>query len=51
MSKENQKVWLVTGTSKGLGLHLIKLLLSQGHKVIATSRNTGALEKEITKFI
>ena len=50
MSKENQKVWLVTGTSKGLGLHLIKLLLSQGHKVIATSRNTGALEKEITSF-
>ena len=50
MSKENQKVWLVTGTSKGLGLHLIKLLLSQGHKVIATSRNTDALEKEITSF-
>lgn len=50
MNKENQKVWLVTGTSKGLGLHLIKLLLSQGHKVIATSRNTDALEKEITSF-
>src|SRR5690606_23776259 len=42
------KVWLVTGTSKGLGLNLTKLLLSEGHKVIATTRNTEALEKEIT---
>lgn len=48
MSTENQKVWLITGTSKGIGLHLTKLLLSLGHKVIATSRNTDALEKEIT---
>lgn len=50
MSTENQKVWLVTGTSKGFGLHLTKLLLSQGHKVIATSRTTEVLEKEITSF-
>lgn len=48
MRTENQKVWLITGTSKGLGLHLTKLLLSSGHKVIATSRNTDVLEKEIT---
>lgn len=45
---ENQKVWLVTGASKGLGLHLTKLLLSFGHKVIATSRNITSLEEEIT---
>ena len=50
MSTENQKIWLVTGTSKGLGLYLTRLLLSLGHKVIATSRNTDALEKEITLF-
>lgn len=50
MSVKNQKVWLVTGTSKGLGLYLTKLLLSLGHKVIATSRNTDVLEKEITSF-
>jgi len=50
MSTENQKVWLITGTSKGLGLHLTKLLLSQGHKVIATSRTTDVLKKEITSF-
>ncbi|WP_419211493.1 SDR family NAD(P)-dependent oxidoreductase [Maribacter sp. X9] len=50
MKTKNQKIWLVTGTSKGLGLYLTKLLLSLGHKVIATSRNTDALEKEITSF-
>lgn len=50
MKTKNQKIWLVTGTSKGLGLNLTKLLLSLGHKVIATSRNTDALEKEITSF-
>lgn len=48
MRAKTKKVWLVTGTSKGLGLNLTKLLLSEGHKVIATSRNTKVLEKEIT---
>lgn len=49
MSTENQKVWFITGTSKGMGLYLTKLLLSQGHKVIATSRNTDALIGQITE--
>ena len=35
----NQKVWFITGASKGLGLALTKLALSQGDKVVATSRN------------
>src|SRR5690606_5813605 len=47
MNTENQKVWLITGTSKGIGLDLTRLVLSLGHIVIATSRNTDALEKEI----
>jgi NAD(P)-dependent dehydrogenase (short-subunit alcohol dehydrogenase family) len=41
------KVWLVTGASKGLGLNLIKLLLSTGYRVVATSRNAAALEEGI----
>lgn len=49
MSAKNQKVWFITGTSKGMGLHLTKLLLSLGHKVIATSRNTDALIEEVTE--
>jgi NAD(P)-dependent dehydrogenase (short-subunit alcohol dehydrogenase family) len=40
---ENKKVWFITGASKGLGLSLARLLLSAGHKVAATSRNTGGL--------
>ena len=47
MSTQNQKVWLVTGTSKGLGLHLTKTLLSLGYVVIATSRNTDILQHKI----
>ncbi|MEY8760181.1 SDR family NAD(P)-dependent oxidoreductase [Chryseobacterium tongliaoense] len=40
---ETKKVWLVTGASKGLGLTLIKKLLQEGFKVVATSRNTESL--------
>ncbi len=42
-----QKVWFVTGASKGLGLTLVKKLLTQGYSVAATSRNVHALMKEV----
>ncbi|UOB18653.1 oxidoreductase [Abyssalbus ytuae] len=45
----NKKVWFITGTSKGFGLALTKLALSQGHQVIATSRNIDELKKSITE--
>lgn len=41
-----QKVWFVTGASKGLGLALVKKLLADGYKVAATSRNLSALIRE-----
>lgn len=37
MSK--QKVWFITGASKGMGLEVAKAVLANGGKVIATSRN------------
>ncbi|MFA6083155.1 oxidoreductase [Mucilaginibacter sp.] len=40
---DTQKVWFVTGASKGLGLTLVKQLLSKGYKVAATSRNINDL--------
>ncbi len=40
---ENQKVWFITGASKGLGLTLAKQLLAAGHLVAATSRDTASL--------
>ncbi|MDT3405605.1 SDR family NAD(P)-dependent oxidoreductase [Mucilaginibacter terrae] len=41
------KVWFVTGASKGLGLTLVKKLLSLGHSVAATSRNADELTKAV----
>ncbi|MDR6735606.1 SDR family NAD(P)-dependent oxidoreductase [Sphingobacterium sp. 2149] len=44
---KSQKVWFVTGASKGLGLSLVKELLAQDYLVVATSRTKKALENEI----
>lgn len=38
-----EKIWFVTGASSGLGLALVRMLLDQGHKVAATSRDVDAL--------
>ncbi|MBB4904944.1 SDR family NAD(P)-dependent oxidoreductase [Actinophytocola algeriensis] len=35
--------WFVTGTSRGLGLELVKQLLDRGHDVAATTRSTARL--------
>ena len=43
-----QKVWFVTGASKGLGLSLIKLLLKEGYNVAATSRKADDINDAIT---
>ncbi|KAK5064191.1 hypothetical protein LTR84_000023 [Exophiala bonariae] len=45
-------VWFITGSSAGLGLALTRYALSQGHTVIATSRNparTPELVAEVEK--
>lgn len=41
----SNKVWLVTGASKGIGLALVNLLLSYGNSVVATSRNAADIRK------
>ena len=41
------KVWFVTGASKGLGLSLVKELLNQGYNVAATSRNQQELSNTV----
>jgi NAD(P)-dependent dehydrogenase (short-subunit alcohol dehydrogenase family) len=38
-----QKVWYITGASKGFGLSLVKQLLQAGQKVAATTRNLAGL--------
>ncbi len=42
-----EKVWFVTGASKGLGLALVKQLLQEGFKVVATTRSIPALTAEL----
>jgi len=43
MNKE--KIWLVTGASQGLGLTLVKTLLTRGFRVAALSRSADVLQK------
>jgi NAD(P)-dependent dehydrogenase (short-subunit alcohol dehydrogenase family) len=47
MIMNNRKTWFVTGASKGLGLTLVKKLLSQGYNVAATSRTVDALREAV----
>jgi NAD(P)-dependent dehydrogenase (short-subunit alcohol dehydrogenase family) len=51
----SKKVWFVTGASKGLGLSLVKKLLSEGYKVAATSRSivslTNAVDTDNPNFL
>lgn len=42
-----EKVWFITGTSKGLGLSLTKLALSLRDKVAATTRNIETLKQQV----
>ncbi|HEY9048261.1 MAG TPA: SDR family oxidoreductase [Ohtaekwangia sp.] len=41
------KVWFITGASKGLGLSLVKKLLTAGYSVAATSRNIQELTRAV----
>ncbi|EFA79892.1 hypothetical protein PPL_06712 [Heterostelium album PN500] len=41
--KSVDKVWYVTGASKGIGLELVKKLLTYGFKVVGTSRDKQQL--------
>jgi len=42
-----KKVWFVTGASRGLGLALVKVLLSNGYSVASTSRDLESLKSAV----
>ncbi|KAM9985243.1 hypothetical protein ACTFIZ_008789 [Dictyostelium cf. discoideum] len=44
------KIWLITGTSSGIGLELVKKLLRHGYKVSALTRRPEEIEKEIKEI-
>ena len=41
----NNKVWLITGAGRGMGVDIAKAALAVGHKVVATGRNTDTVAK------
>lgn len=43
----NNKIWLITGAGRGLGLDIAKAALAVGFKVVATGRNTDRVAKAI----
>ncbi|MGD0527153.1 MAG: oxidoreductase [Polyangiaceae bacterium] len=43
------KVWLVTGSSRGLGLALAKAVLSAGHRLVATARKPDDLRELVER--
>lgn len=44
---DNNKVWLITGAGRGMGVDITKAALATGHKVVATGRNTDSVAKAI----
>ena len=47
---ETDKVWLVTGASKGMGLSLVRKLIESGYRVAATSRKAQSLMEAVGEF-
>ncbi|PCE22458.1 short-chain dehydrogenase/reductase [Paraburkholderia acidicola] len=37
------KVWLITGSARGLGRHILEAVLEAGHRVVAAARDPGRL--------
>ncbi len=47
---DTQKVWIITGASKGMGLEITRAALEKGDKVIATSRNADTLLEKFGEY-
>jgi len=45
-----EKVWFITGSSRGLGLDLTKAVLANGDKVAATARNPKQLDSLVAQY-
>lgn len=45
--ENKNKVWLITGAGRGLGLHITKAALAAGHKVVATGRNREKVKQAL----
>ena len=48
-NNEDKNVWFITGASQGFGLYLTRLILSNGDKVAATTRNVDRLLENLSE--
>lgn len=48
---EKQKVWVITGASKGLGLAMVRYLLSRGQLVVATTRDASRFDQLLSSSV
>lgn len=46
---KNNKIWLITGASQGIGFAAVRYLLARNQTVIATTRNADSFDKEVIK--
>ena len=44
------KVWLITGSSRGLGRALADAVLAAGHQLVATARNPAQLADLVERY-
>jgi NAD(P)-dependent dehydrogenase (short-subunit alcohol dehydrogenase family) len=50
MERSLSKVWLITGSSRGLGRAFTEAALEAGHRVVATARNPAQLNDVVNKY-
>src|SRR6476659_5222849 len=43
----DKNVWFVTGSSRGMGVDIVKAALAAGHAVVATGRNTDSVARAV----
>lgn len=48
--KENQKVWIVTGSSSGLGRSFVKAIVQQGDFAAAMARNKESIADLVNQY-
>jgi NAD(P)-dependent dehydrogenase (short-subunit alcohol dehydrogenase family) len=44
------QIWLITGSSRGLGKALAQTVLAAGHKLVATARNPAQLADLVERY-
>jgi NAD(P)-dependent dehydrogenase (short-subunit alcohol dehydrogenase family) len=44
------KIWLITGSARGLGRHLAEAVLAAGHRLVATARQPEKLQDFVARY-